>query len=58
MKIIYDYQIFCLQKYGGISRYIVELVKNINDISVNEEISIELNNGYIKSVIKDIYEKK
>ena len=30
----------------------------INDISVNEEISIELNNGYINSVIKDIYEKK
>tara|TARA_B100000965_G_scaffold172112_2_gene143722 strand:+ start:102 stop:1289 length:1188 start_codon:yes stop_codon:yes gene_type:complete len=34
------------------------VIKNINDISVNEEICIELNNGYIKSVIKDIYEKK
>jgi glycosyltransferase involved in cell wall biosynthesis len=28
MKILYDYQIFSLQKYGGISRYFCELMKN------------------------------
>lgn len=30
MKIIYDYQIFFYQSYGGISRYFYELAKNIN----------------------------
>jgi glycosyltransferase involved in cell wall biosynthesis len=28
MKILYDYQIFSLQKFGGISRYFCELIKN------------------------------
>lgn len=30
MKIYYDYQIFLHQKYGGISKYFINLVKNIN----------------------------
>lgn len=29
MKILYDHQIFSLQKYGGISKYFCELIKNI-----------------------------
>lgn len=29
MKILYDHQIFSTQTYGGISRYYVELIKNI-----------------------------
>jgi len=29
MKIIYDYQIFSIQKYGGISKYFCELIKNL-----------------------------
>jgi len=29
MKILYDYRIFSLQRYGGISRYFYELLKNI-----------------------------
>ena len=32
MKIIFDYQIFYLQKYGGISRYFYELAKHLNQI--------------------------
>ena len=28
MRIIYDYKIFWLQKYGGISRYFVNTIKN------------------------------
>lgn len=38
MKIMYDYQIFLLQVYGGVSRYHVELAKEtnkINDSKVN-----------------------
>ncbi|MBW8308899.1 MAG: glycosyltransferase family 4 protein [Candidatus Paracaedibacteraceae bacterium] len=30
MKILYDYQILCAQKYGGISRYYYELVSRIS----------------------------
>ena len=29
MKIFYDYQIFYNQKFGGPSRYFIELCKNI-----------------------------
>ena len=28
MRIIYDYKIFWLQKYGGISRYFDNIIKN------------------------------
>lgn len=31
MKIYYDYQIFSLQKFGGISRYYCELIKHLNE---------------------------
>lgn len=29
MKILYDHQIFLIQKYGGISKYFCELIKNL-----------------------------
>ena len=29
MRILYDHQIFCLQQYGGISRYFYELANHI-----------------------------
>lgn len=32
MKVIFDYQIFYLQRYGGISRYFYELANALNDI--------------------------
>lgn len=35
MKILFDYQVFSFQKYGGISRYFFELIKNCdNEIPV------------------------
>ena len=41
MKIVFDHQIFSLQKYGGISRYFFELSKNINkNFKKSNEISI------------------
>lgn len=51
MKILYDSQIFSLQKYGGISRYFYEL---INEFSYESDIDIELaihqtENIYIKN---------
>jgi glycosyltransferase involved in cell wall biosynthesis len=43
MNILYDYSIFSLQRYGGISRYFYEL---INRISLNKEISVKLFEGF------------
>ena len=37
MKILYDYQIFTEQMYGGISRYHFELAKNINLIETEKK---------------------
>jgi len=37
MKIIYDYRIFSLQRYGGISRYFYELIKNIINLKQNND---------------------
>ena len=30
MKIIFDYQVFLIQKYGGVSKYIINLDKELN----------------------------
>ena len=30
MKIYYDYQIFLIQKFGGISKYYINLINNLN----------------------------
>ena len=37
MKIIYDHQIFSSQNQGGISRYFVELIKELKIILKNEK---------------------
>ena len=48
MRILYDHQIFCLQKYGGISRYFVELNKNLPK-GADGRISLhESDNVYVK----------
>ncbi len=38
MKVLFDHQIFLLQKYGGISRYIVRLNEHLNNFGVNSKI--------------------
>jgi glycosyltransferase involved in cell wall biosynthesis len=43
MNILYDYSIFSLQRYGGISRYFYEI---INRISLNKEIYVKLFEGF------------
>lgn len=49
MKILYDHQIFTLQKYGGISRYFYELIKELNKMEDIETIVslVVSNNHYI-----------
>lgn len=49
MKILYDHQIFTVQKYGGISRYFYELMKafhNKKEISISIPLQLS-NNHYI-----------
>jgi hypothetical protein len=50
MKILYDHQIFSLQKFGGISRYFLETAKYIRQNKL-EEIELSLrysNNSYLQ----------
>ena len=47
MKILYDHQIFASQKYGGISRYFYELVRELDDVSdVQYEIPLLVSNNH------------
>lgn len=43
MNILYDYSIFSIQKYGGVSRYFYELITRI---SLNKEASVKLFEGF------------
>jgi glycosyltransferase involved in cell wall biosynthesis len=36
MKLFYDYQIFAMQKYGGISRYFFELIRQLDETGTDE----------------------
>lgn len=41
MKVLYDHQIFSFQRYGGISRYFCELIRNLrNHIDVECDVSL------------------
>ena len=55
MNIIYDHTIFCLQQYGGISRYFHELINRVsidNDVNIFKGLNIneyEFNKENLKS---------
>lgn len=51
MKILFDSQIFDSQKYGGISRYFVELFKYFNKNNIIYELPIkDTRNEYLKNI--------
>ena len=53
MKIIYDYQTFALQSYGGISRYFVRLAKSLMAQGVHINVVAPLHrNRYLKELPK------
>lgn len=54
MKILFDHQIFEMQKYGGISRYFFELIKTFDkNGDVNWELPIRFSrNEYLKNISK------
>ena len=52
MNIVYDHQIFSMQKFGGISRYYCEIIKQfnkINDININVSLKYS-DNFYLKDI--------
>jgi glycosyltransferase involved in cell wall biosynthesis len=52
MKILYDYQIFSVQKYGGISRYFFELMNNKRN-EINFELPILYNENFYLNNFKN-----
>jgi len=53
MNILYDYQIFTIQKYGGISRYFSELISRFDQTNYKTRTSLYLsNNAYITNQIQ------
>jgi len=55
MKILFDYQIFNLQKFGGISKYYYNLSLNLAKKNINSEIYSPL---FINLYGKDLMQKK
>lgn len=61
MKIAYDHQIFSAHKFGGVSRYFVELIKHINQLKKKKKfikiIAPVHQNFYLTKNIKNLYFK-
>lgn len=56
MRVFYDYQIFLNQKYGGVSRYFVELVRHLsahNELEINIVAPLHINR-YLNSLKSDV----
>ena len=49
MKVFFDYAIFTLQRFGGVSNYIVNLVENFSDQVEPSIISLFYKNHYLKN---------
>jgi len=57
MKVIFDQQVFLLQKYGGVSRYICSLAESLSRLpDINVKIVAPLHHNYYlgKDSIKNI----
>ncbi len=54
MKILFDHQIFFLQKYGGISNYFFNLIKLLNKKKIRNKIYAPL---YINKYINELKSK-
>ena len=49
MKVFFDYSIFTLQRFGGVSNYIVNLVENFSDQVDPSIVSLFYKNHYLKN---------
>jgi glycosyltransferase involved in cell wall biosynthesis len=50
MEVLYDYQIFIAQRFGGISRYFCELMKNSTDLFNYSISGLYSNNEYLREL--------
>lgn len=50
MRVFYDNQTFCMQKFGGISRYFYEIIKNASDERECILAKVHCNNVYASSL--------
>jgi len=58
MNILYDYQIFTSQIYGGVSRYFFELIKHFkNDNEIKYELSLKYSNNYYLKKLDNLTHK-
>ena len=57
MKIIYDWQIFQMQSYGGVSRYIIEIAKRLKYYNNIKIVSAIHKNHYLREsgIVKPIF---
>ncbi len=53
MKVLFDHQIFTLQKFGGISRYVVRLAEMLKSEGHTPEISAAMHQNYFLSQSKE-----
>ena len=53
IDVVYDHQVFSWQKFGGVSRYFVELIKHLPD-DVHARIDPLLSENAYLSDIKDV----
>lgn len=61
IRVLYDHQIFDLQKFGGISRYFAEIISNINEDEAETEIALRFSDNfhlYEKRLNKEILKKE
>ncbi|MES2545934.1 MAG: glycosyltransferase family 1 protein [Bacteroidota bacterium] len=57
IKVLFDHQTFSLQKFGGISRYFCELMKNLPEDIVYQNSGLFSNNIYIQENFKGLYKE-
>ncbi len=55
LKVLFDHQTFSLQKFGGISRYFCELMKNLPQDIIYENSGLYSNNIYLQENFKGLY---
>ena len=60
MKVLYDHQIFSWQKFGGISRYFVELFKQFDthQNNINFDLSLKYNVNHFLNDYQPTYQQK
>lgn len=57
MKILYDYQIFNFQKYGGVSRYYTELIDSFYQAQEEYDLGVLFTNNFFLKNKSYLYEK-